>query len=248
MRMLAPAKLTWYLEVTGTRPNGYHELRSEMATLALADELDIDESGDELTIVGAPFLSTGKNNLVRRALDLVGRTAGVTLTKHIPTGGGLGGGSADAAAILRWAGGVSTERALQLGGDVPFCQMGGRALVTGVGEVLAPLPFEERDVTLFIPPFSVPTAKVYAAYDELVADGYRPNGVNHLEEPARRVERRMSVALDWARSEFGNVQLAGSGSTMFIAGHVHGRSARWVVTSPVGSMQVIQTTTTPGGA
>ena len=83
----APAKLTWFLEITGTRANGYHELRSEMTTLALADELELDEDGDFLTITNAPHLATDDTNLVRRALALVGRRAGVTLTKRIPAGG-----------------------------------------------------------------------------------------------------------------------------------------------------------------
>lgn len=245
IRLLAPAKLTWFLEITGVRDDGYHLLRSEMTSLALADELELDEGAEYLRIPGALYLPTDNSNLVRRALALVGRTAGVTLHKRIPTGGGLGGGSADAAAILRWAGGVSDAEALQLGGDVPFCQRGGRALVEGVGEIIHPEPFEARDVTLFLPSFSVNTAKVYRAYDELVASGERPGGVNHLEAPARRVEPRLGRVLDWSRAEFGNVQLAGSGSTLFVAGHLRDSENEWDVKGPVGSLRVVQTTTTP---
>jgi len=241
----APAKLTWHLEVTGVRPNGYHELRSEMVTLALADHLEIDPDGDYLRIPGREDLPTDERNLVKKALRLVGRRAGVTLHKHIPAGGGLGGGSADAAAVLRWAGGVSDEEALTLGGDVPFCQRGGRALVEGVGERLTPMPFESRNVTLLLPNFGVNTAQVYAAYDELVALGERPDGRNHLEAPARRVEPRLGVTIEWARATFGDVHLAGSGSTLFLEGHLDSSRTQWYVEGPSGSVHVVQTVTTP---
>ena len=241
----APAKLTWYLEVTGVRPNGYHELRSEMVTLGLADRIELDPDGDYLHIPGRDDLPTDERNLITKALRLVGRHAGVTLHKAIPAGGGLGGGSADAGAILRWAGGVSDEQALTLGGDVPFCQRGGRALVEGVGERVTALGFEARDVTLLLPDFGVTTAHVYAAYDELVAEGQRPSGRNHLEAPARRVEPRLCVTMEWARATFGDVQLAGSGSTLFLEGHLDSNRTQWYVEGPSGSVHVVQTVTTP---
>lgn len=245
--MLAPAKLTWYLEVTGVRANGYHELRSEMTTLGLADELLIDPAGDSLTILDGPSVPLNETNLIARALAVLNRRAGVVLTKRSPVGGGLGGGSADAAAILRWGGGVADGVALQLGGDVPFCQRGGRALVTGVGEFIEPLPPLVRDVTLFLPPFSLATPAVYRAYDELVASGQRPSGRNHLEIPARAVEPRLDAVMAWANATFGPVHLAGSGSTFFLEGHVQRGVSTWDVESPVGTVQVVQTQTTPEG-
>ena len=241
----APAKLTWFLEVTGRRGDGYHLLRSEMVTLDLADRLTVDESGDYLRVTGDPDLVADESNLVARALRLVGRRAGVTLEKVIPAGGGLGGGSADAAAILRWAGGVSPERAVTLGGDVPFCQLGGRALVEGVGELLHPLEFVARDVTLVLPPFAVATAECYRAFDELVGRGESPAGRNHLEAAARRVEPRLGVALEWLRAHFAEVTLAGSGSTMFLEGHLEPGRRTWDAESPAGLLRFHQTTTTP---
>jgi 4-diphosphocytidyl-2-C-methyl-D-erythritol kinase len=92
--------------------------------------------GDYLRLEG-PFSMVVRSTRAtwwRARLALVGRRAGVTVAQSHPVGGGLGGGSADAAAILRWAGGVSNDLAVTLGGDVPFCQHGGRALVEGVGE------------------------------------------------------------------------------------------------------------------
>ena len=240
----APAKLTWFLEVTGRRANGYHELRSEMTTLALADELRVSE-GDELVVSGDYPAPLGEDNLVRRALSLVGRCARVELVKRIPPGGGLGGGSADAGAILRWAGGVDPRRAVALGGDVPFCQLGGRALVEGVGELLTPLRFVERPITLILADFGVSTADCYRAYDELVAAGRRPTGRNHLEPAARLVEPRVGRLLDWARAHYGEVTLAGSGSTLFVDGHVEVGGTSWDATGPDGAVHLRQTTTKP---
>lgn len=242
--LLAPAKLTRYLEVTGVREDGFHLLRSEMVTVGLFDLLEIDEGADYLRVIGPESVPTDESNLIRRALHLVGRHAGVTLHKRIPTGGGLGGGSSDAAAILRWAGVVSADVAVRLGGDVPFCQVGGRALVQGVGEVVTALPFEERALTLLLADFEVSTPLVYRAFDELLAGGSRPGGVNHLEAPARLVEPRVGALLDWARAEFGDAQLAGSGSTVFLEGHVFAAPSG-NVTSPAGVVKWCQTSTTP---
>lgn len=241
--LLAPAKLTWYLEVTGVRPNGYHELRSEMVTVSLADRLTLEESADYLRLANRATLSLGEDNLICRALAVAGRRVGVTLEKNIPLGGGLGGGSADAAAILRWAGGVAPEIALGLGGDVPFCQVGGRALVEGVGERVRPLPFESRALTLFLADYAVATPAVYAAYDELVQRGERPAGRNHLERPAVMVEPRVGVNLAYLRGLYGDVHLAGSGATMFVEGHVG--NPRLDVQGPAGLIQIHHVTTTP---
>jgi 4-diphosphocytidyl-2-C-methyl-D-erythritol kinase len=248
IELLAHAKLTWHLEITGRREDGYHELRSEMTTIDLHDVLFVDETLDHLEVL-SPFaaeVATDENNLIVRALRLVGRRAGVRVEKAIPVGGGLGGGSADAAAILRWAGGVSNELAVTLGGDVPFCQLGGRALVEGVGERLSVLPFEERALTLIVPDFGVSTAASYRAYDEMHADGWRPKGPNHLEEPAGRVEPRLASTLAWLRAEIGSaVQLAGSGSSMYVEGHLNASLSRWDMTGPEGPLQLSTLTTTP---
>ena len=174
VELTAPAKLTLSLRITGLRPDGYHLLEAEMVTLDLADRLVVEE-GDGLVVVdagagsaadsggsaGARHVPAGGDNLVARALDLAGRRARVTLYKSIPAGAGLGGGSADAAAILRWAGFDDERRAAQLGADVAFCLRGGRARVAGIGEIIQPLPFERRTFTLCTPPFGCSTAAVY---------------------------------------------------------------------------------------
>ncbi|HUX03456.1 MAG TPA: 4-(cytidine 5'-diphospho)-2-C-methyl-D-erythritol kinase [Acidimicrobiales bacterium] len=243
----AHAKLTWSLEITGRRDDGYHELRSEMVTVDFTDRLIVNESADYLRVVTQDAaVPTDGSNLVVRALRLVGRRAGVTLEKHIPSGAGLGGGSADAAAILRWAGGVTNEQALSLGSDVPFCQLGGRALVEGVGERLTPLNFEAREVTLVLADFRVDTAQCYRAFDELVSTGWTPSGNNHLEVAAGLVEPRLARTLAWAREHLADeVRLAGSGSSMFVTGHLRGDVEHWDVEGPEGRLRLVQTTTTP---
>lgn len=224
----APAKLTLSLEVTGVRADGYHELRSEMVTLDLADELEFDEGGAGFSLVAGPGsraeqLATGSGatpseNLVAEALRRAGRTAAVRVLKRIPVGGGLGGGSADAAAVLRWAGCTDPAVSLELGADVPFCLVGGRALVEGIGERVTPLPYERRQFLLLIPPFGVETGAVYRAWDEsAVAAAGEGSGVNDLTRAALAVEPRLAVWRD-ALGEFAGREpmLAGSGSTWFV--------------------------------
>ncbi len=217
--LLAPAKLTVSLRITGVRDDGYHLLDAEMVSLTLADEVRIDD-GDGLTVSG-PFAAgvpTDDRNLVARALALVGRRAAVHVVKRIPAGGGLGGGSADAAAVLRWAGVDDPAVAARLGADVPFCLRGGRARVRGIGELLDPLPPVARTFTLVLPPFGVSTVEAYLAWDEL--GGPRSDGPNDLEPAAVAVEPRLAEVRDRIVAACGAVPvLAGSGSTWFLDGH-----------------------------
>lgn len=214
----APAKLTVSLRVTGVRPDGFHLLDAEMVTLDLADELAFAK-GDSLEVVGATGLAVpaDDDNLVRRALALCGRTARVRLTKRIPAGAGLGGGSADAAAVLRWAGFTDADAAATLGADVPFCLVGGRARVTGIGEVVEPLPFIDRTYTLLTPPFGCSTPAVYRAWDDL--GGPPADGPNDLTAAALVVEPRLVEWRDRLADATGRRPvLAGSGSTWFVEG------------------------------
>jgi 4-diphosphocytidyl-2-C-methyl-D-erythritol kinase len=229
----APAKLTLSLRVTGRRADGYHLLDAEMVTVSLSDAL-VFGPGDDLCLVdevvggtGTAMISTGPDNLVTRALALVGRRAEVRVLKRIPAGAGLGGGSADAAAVLRWARWPDPDRALALGSDVPFCVRGGRARVTGVGEVIEPLPYEERHFVLLLPPLNVATAAVYRAWDErreggAVADGDEVTGAdggNDLESAALAVAPRLGAWRDRLAEVTGRrPRLAGSGSTWFVEG------------------------------
>jgi len=219
-RLVAPAKLTVSLAITGVRPDGFHELEAEMVTLDLADELVFGQPGQGLRVEAAPGsraegLAAGGTNLITRALAAVGREASVHVTKRIPLGAGLGGGSADAAAVLRWAGCADLDVAAELGADVPFCVVGGRARVEGIGERVTPLPFEEASFCLCLPPFGVETARVYAAWDE--QPGH--DGPNALSAAALAVEPRLAQWRDALGDLSGRTPvLAGSGSTWFVAG------------------------------
>ncbi|MGH9043665.1 MAG: 4-(cytidine 5'-diphospho)-2-C-methyl-D-erythritol kinase [Acidimicrobiales bacterium] len=223
-RVQAPAKLTLSLRVLGLRPDGFHELDAEMVAIDLADVLEIDPSGEGLTIVageGASDLEGGPSNLITRALRAVDKTAHVRLVKAIPVGGGLGGGSTDAAAILRWARCSDLAVALSLGSDVPFCLLGGRARVTGVGEVVEPLADLEKTFTLLVPPVHVDTAAVYAAWDHLddeLRGGEDPQG-NDLVEATLRTAPQLEVWRETlARLSGRPPRLAGSGATWFVEG------------------------------
>jgi 4-diphosphocytidyl-2-C-methyl-D-erythritol kinase len=154
----------------------------------------------------------------------------VTLTKRIPAGAGLGGGSSDAAAVLRWAGVDDPERAATLGADVAFCVRGGRARATGIGEVLEPLPHVDRTFTLVTPPFGCSTPAVYRAWDDL--GGPRADGPNDLEPAALAVAPDLATWREELAAATGAVPvLAGSGSTWFVEGAFPG-AGRVVRTLP----------------
>ena len=218
----APAKLTLSLRVTGVREDGFHLIDAEMVTLNLVDKVRITPNKDGLNFDG-PFssgISTDSSNLVNRALALVGRRARVHIEKNIPSGGGLGGGSADAAAILKWAGFTDLEAASRLGADIPFCMIGGRARVQGIGEVIDILPPMHREITLVIPPFGVSTPAVYRAWDDLAKAGNNnTNDQNHLQQAALIVEPRLLEWHDKIAQVCGQAPiLAGSGSTWWLDG------------------------------
>jgi 4-diphosphocytidyl-2-C-methyl-D-erythritol kinase len=216
----APAKLTLSLRILGLRDDGYHLIDAEMVTLDWHDTLTIDPSSTGLSADGpyAARLPRGPANLVSKALRHVGRTAAVHIQKALPLGGGLGGGSADAAAVLRWAGYEDVASAALLGADVAFCLVGGRARVRGIGEVVEPLPFEPVDITLVVPPLSVSSQRVYEAWDQL--GGPHSDGDNDLEPAAIHAFPELATWRDKIREAAGIAPtLAGSGATWFLRGH-----------------------------
>ncbi len=216
----APAKLTRSLRITGVRDDGYHLIDAEMVTLDLHDTLVVTPGGDGLSAEG-PFaggMPLDASNLVAKALRLCDRQASVRIIKRIPHGGGLGGGSADAAAVLRWAGFTDLAAAAALGADIAFCLAGGRARVRGIGEIVDPLPHVDLEFTLVIPPLAVSTPDAYRAWDEL--GGPHSAGPNDLEPAAIAAvpelatwQRRIAEAARCAPV------LAGSGATWYLDGH-----------------------------
>ena len=175
----------------------------------------------------------GDDNLVRRALAAAGRRALVRLHKRIPAGAGLGGGSADAAAVLRWAGVTDLEVAARLGADVPFCLVGGRARVRGVGEQVEPLPFDEVDGPHVHPPHPALRGVDPARLPGLGRlGGPIAPGPNDLEPAALLVEPRLAAWRDRLGAATGETPvLAGSGSTWFVPGAYPGEGR--VVVRPV---------------
>ncbi|MDP4976287.1 MAG: 4-(cytidine 5'-diphospho)-2-C-methyl-D-erythritol kinase [Ilumatobacteraceae bacterium] len=219
--ILAPAKLTLSLRVTDVRDDGYHLIDAVMTTLELHDELHISDDHSGLDFRG-PYsagITTDSDNLVSRALAFVDRVAHVVVTKNIPHGGGLGGGSSNAAAIFRWAQRTSATdivASAAIGADVPFCIVGGQARVTGIGEIVEPMAIAHRNITLIIPPLHVSTPAVYKAWDAL--GHLQADGPNDLEPAALVVEPKLVTWRARIIEATGQIPtLAGSGATWFIA-------------------------------
>ncbi|MDR1409810.1 MAG: 4-(cytidine 5'-diphospho)-2-C-methyl-D-erythritol kinase [Oscillospiraceae bacterium] len=179
----ASAKINIFLDILGLLSDGCHSLFMLMQTISISDTITLHaiESGISLTCSN-PALPTGRRNIAYRAAELFLAEADIVdgvaihIEKRIPFEAGLGGGSADAAAVLRGLsqlyGGLSKEKlaelALQLGADVPYCLMGGTAIAMNRGEVLAPLPpLPQRHCVIIKPACGVSTAAAYKAYDTL---------------------------------------------------------------------------------
>ena len=179
----APAKVNLALDILGTRPDGYHDMRTVMQTISLCDTVTVEETaaGFELRTNG-DFIPAGKKTLEQRAAEAFFEAAGrpmpglwVTLEKVTPAYAGLGGGSADVAALLRilrdtYAPGLSTEEleriGFTVGSDMPFCVRGGTALAEGRGEVLMDLPpLPDCWLVLCKPNFGIPTPSLFALVD-----------------------------------------------------------------------------------
>ena len=175
----APAKLNLFLHVVGRRADGYHELQTVFQFLDLADRVRIARRDDTLLRRTAAIPGVEEaDDLVMRAARLLrgesGVEAGVDIAvdKRIPLGGGLGGGSSDAAATLvgldrLWGLGMGADRlaavGAKLGADVPVFVRGRAAWGEGVGERLVPVPLEEPWYVLVVPPLAVSTASVFQA-------------------------------------------------------------------------------------
>src|SRR6266850_211978 len=229
MEVRAHAKINWALRVTGKRADGYHDIETVFQAVSLHDTLTFTES-DRLTLTcDDPTIPADETNLVVRAAR--GKNVAITLQKRIPAGGGLGGGSSDAAATLAALGINDPAIALLLGSDVPFFLTGGTAYATGRGEIITPLP-PVRDVPLLLlfPEERVSTAAAYAMlyrfspplgidrYRAMIEDDLLSHAAelaNDFEEPIfdalpqlRRLKSRLIEAgAAWAA-------MSGSGSTM----------------------------------
>ena len=221
--LAAPAKLTLSLRITGVRNDGYHLIDAEMTSLTLHDIVSIDATRRGIAATGrhAAGVPLDDSNLVARALVLADRAAHITIAKRIPHRGGLGGGSSDAAAVLRWAGfgndPAQLVEAARIGADVPFCLVGGHAAVRGIGEIVERLDRVDRAITLVVPPLGVDTAAAYGAWDEL--GGPTADGPNDLEPAAIQVVPELARWRNLIGDACGETPiLTGSGATWFVFG------------------------------
>jgi 4-diphosphocytidyl-2-C-methyl-D-erythritol kinase len=241
---LASAKINRELRVGALRPDGYHAIRSRMVSIDLSDRLTAEPAVRLEFSCDDPAVPLGDDNLAVRAAVLLAESAGIQprvrlrLEKKIPMGGGLGGGSADAAATLRlltrfWGLSVAalelSALSEELGSDVPFFLTGGEADVTGRGEVVTLL--EDRppaELLLLVPPFPISTAAVYRAYAgrgtlpetlEVASDSYRRFlGPNDLASAVLEVEPRMEAYLRSAERATLDHAISGSGSAIALHG------------------------------
>jgi 4-diphosphocytidyl-2-C-methyl-D-erythritol kinase len=207
----APAKLNLELAVRGLRPDGYHEVETVLQAIDLCDRLSIAPAASSTLLVSGFGVASGPDNLVLRAAAEVGLLAEFRLHKAIPPGAGLGGGSSDAAAVLRAGGGGRgdlAEIAARLGADVPFFLRGGRARAGGRGEAVQALKPEPAWYALAWPGFEVSTAAVYRAWDDVGGDG-----PNELFRAACAVEPRLA---EFAAGLGRAWRMTGSGSAFFI--------------------------------
>lgn len=234
LRASAYAKINLSLSVTGVRPDGMHTLRTVMQTVSLCDTVEVQKA-DELTFTCSEPTLAGEDNLcvkaakaffaaleTRLAAGLM-EGAAIHLEKHIPTGAGLGGGSSDAAAVLRLLNRlygfplreeVLFSLAVKLGADVPFCLYGGRCLCTGIGEELSPLPDEkERVLVIAKGEGSLSTAEMYRRLD---AHSGIPGAENDFEPVAIELLPEIGV-LKRALTRLGGkeARMTGSGSALF---------------------------------
>ena len=241
----APAKLNLFLHVTGRRDDGYHTLQTLFRFVGLEDTLRFVPRSDHQVVLANPIAGVApETDLTVRAAEALRRAAGIHdgvtihMTKRLPMGGGLGGGSSDAATVLialnyLWRlGGSQAELqalALPLGADVPVFVFGQSAFAEGVGEALSPVVLPAAWYLIVHPGVAVPTAGIFTAPDlrrdtpaidpvawpEALSQGV---GANDLESVAARLYPEVAAALDWLRHQpetAGRVRMTGSGACVF---------------------------------
>ncbi len=243
----APAKVNRELRVGPRRPDGFHEILSRVVSIDLADSIEVEAAQDLTLEVAGAAIPADETNLVHRAAVLLAERLGVPprarirLRKNVPAGGGLGGGSSDAAVALLllsrlWKAGLAeselSELAARLGSDVPYFLTGGEAQLSGRGELVVPKEDgAPRELLLLVPPFPLSTAEVYASYDR----EYGPSGLplprrlesetpdrffgpNDLALPVLRKHSEMSDYLRSAEQIAPDHAMSGSGSVIAMAG------------------------------
>ncbi len=239
LRLLSPAKINLMLHITGRREDGYHLLQTVFQFIDLADRLEFRVSDD-----GAIRREPGNSpvaepdDILLRAASLLQSRYGVTrgvsigIDKRIPVGGGLGGGSSNAASCLLalnrlWELGLTLDQladiGLQLGADLPVFVHGRAAWATGVGEHLQPIDPAQPVYLVIDPKIEVSTAQIFAAQDltrdcdPLTIRAFlRGMGENVCEPVTRRLYPRVGEALDWL-DRHARARMSGTGGCVFAA-------------------------------
>jgi len=243
----APAKLNLFLHVLGRRADGYHELQTAFQFVDLVDSLTFEVLTDgRILRTAGPAEVPATTDLVVRAAKALRRVTGsslgaaIAVEKHIPIGGGLGGGSSDAATTLvalnhLWNTGLSQAElaaiGLAIGADVPVFIHGMAALAEGVGERLTPIEPPEIDFVVVHPGIGVSTAEVFQA-SELTRNSaaitiralFEGGGRNDCEAVVRSRYPAVAQALDWL-GQFGRARMTGTGACVFVAVESHARAA-----------------------
>ena len=243
--LAAPAKINLSLRILGKRPDGFHELETLMAPIMLADEIEIAHGrGKEITLTcNDPGIPTGSENLCVKAavafLEEVGLDDGVaiSLLKRIPHGAGLGGGSSDAAAVLKGLNDLFDRPLVneelhrigsRLGSDSPFFLADGPSWCRGRGEILEPASeLPRRHLLLVKPPFPITTVWAYGKYSELkqsekLSEPLEKQSlgsheiINDLEIPVFKKYILLPLLKQWLREQSGveSAFMTGSGSAM----------------------------------
>jgi 4-diphosphocytidyl-2-C-methyl-D-erythritol kinase len=238
LRLPAPAKLNLMLHITGRRDDGYHLLQSAFQFIDLCDWLEFEELSDptDLRRSGTTPVAVEDDILLTAARLVqtrcqVGRGVCIHIEKHIPVGGGLGGGSSDAATCLLalnrlWKLNLSlaqlAEIGLELGADVPVFVHGHAAWASGIGEVLEPLHIDEPIYVVIDPQVAVSTAKIFAAEeltrncDPITIRAFLSGAGSNVCEPVvRKRYPQVAEAIDWLR-QFGVARMSGTGACVFV--------------------------------
>jgi len=240
LTVAAPAKVNLFLHVTGRRADGYHTLESLFVLVDLADSLTLTLRTDGAIIRGSDVAGVAEDDdLSLRAARTLRDAAGVrdgveiALTKRIPQGAGLGGGSSDAASVLlalnclwrlAWPRVRLAEIGLALGADVPFFVCGEHALARGIGERLTPVTLPAFWIALAVPRVQVRTAQIFAAAEltrstpsakmDVFSEGY---GRNDLADVTVARYPEVAKALGALAREAPQARMTGSGACLFAA-------------------------------
>ena len=233
----APAKLNLFLHVVGRRADGLHLLQTVFLFIDYADTLSFAPRADGRIVLATPLpgVPPEQDLTVRAALRLqqaagIGQGAEIRLVKRLPMGGGLGGGSSDAATVLLalnhlWQAGLSSaqlqELGLALGADVPIFVHGHAAFAEGVGERFSDVDLPVSWYLVLVPPVAVPTAQIFKSAElrrdtpAIAARDWRPGmGGNDLEPVACALYPEVAQHLAWLR-QFAPARMSGSGACVF---------------------------------